>query len=169
MARGEGALMAMFEPAVEVVLKHEGGYVNDPHDPGGETNYGISKRVYPSQDIANLTREDAAAIYKRDYWAFGRFGEIYDQDVATKAFDMGVLCGIQTSVKCLQNAASACGHLTQVDGKMGPGTLAAVNAIPGGEMISTLRQEYVEHFRRLIDKRPDLKRYEHGWMERALS
>lgn len=57
-----------FETAVTQILKYEGGYVNDPSDPGGETNFGISKRSYPTLDIANLTVDDAKAIYKRDYW-----------------------------------------------------------------------------------------------------
>lgn len=60
--------MAAFEEAVNLVLKHEGGYVNNPADPGGETNFGISKRAYPSLDIANLTQDDAKAIYQKDYW-----------------------------------------------------------------------------------------------------
>ena len=46
----------------------EGGYVNDPNDPGGETNYGISKRSYPEVDIKNFSLGDAITIYKRDYW-----------------------------------------------------------------------------------------------------
>ncbi|MGE3487928.1 MAG: glycosyl hydrolase 108 family protein [Nitrospira sp.] len=56
------------ERAIAFVLKWEGGYVNDPHDPGGETNMGISKRSYPNLDIAGLTRDQAVAIYQRDYW-----------------------------------------------------------------------------------------------------
>jgi lysozyme family protein len=58
-----------FQTAVALVLKHEGGY--EPPgtgDPGGETNFGISKRAYPNLDIKNLTRDDAIAIYQRDYW-----------------------------------------------------------------------------------------------------
>ena len=51
-----------FEEAVKSVLKHEGGYVNDPKDPGGETNFGISKRAFPDLDIKNLTEEDAIEI-----------------------------------------------------------------------------------------------------------
>jgi lysozyme family protein len=61
--------MANFQIAVALVLKHEGGY--EPPgtgDPGGETNWGISKRAYPNLDIKNLTRDDAIAIYQRDYW-----------------------------------------------------------------------------------------------------
>ncbi|MBI5843910.1 MAG: hypothetical protein HZB23_04475 [Deltaproteobacteria bacterium] len=48
-------------------MAHEGGYVNDPADPGGETRFGISRRAYPNEDIKALTRERAAEIYYRDY------------------------------------------------------------------------------------------------------
>jgi lysozyme family protein len=58
-----------FDTAVALVLAHEGGYTAGlPDDPGGETNFGISKRAYPALDIAALTRADAMDIYERDYW-----------------------------------------------------------------------------------------------------
>ena len=57
-----------FEDAFEFVVGEEGGYVNNPADPGGETKYGISKRAYPAEDIKNLTLDRAKALYKRDYW-----------------------------------------------------------------------------------------------------
>lgn len=60
--------MALPGPAIALVLKHEGGYIDDPADPGGETKYGISKRSYPDLDIKNLTPEEATAIYQRDFW-----------------------------------------------------------------------------------------------------
>lgn len=60
--------MDYFDRCVTFVLKQEGGYVNDPHDAGGETNFGISKRAYPSIDIKSLTREEAIEIYRDDYW-----------------------------------------------------------------------------------------------------
>ncbi|WP_425526518.1 glycosyl hydrolase 108 family protein [Xanthomonas oryzae] len=50
------------------MLSHEGGYVNDPRDPGGETQWGISKRAYPELNIRALTRDQAIEIYRRDYW-----------------------------------------------------------------------------------------------------
>lgn len=53
---------------MEFIFKWEGGYVNDPKDPGGETNFGISKRAHPNVDIKNLTKEQAKEIYKVDYW-----------------------------------------------------------------------------------------------------
>ena len=57
-----------FERAIAFVLKWEGGYVNDPKDPGGETKYGISKRAHPTLDIKSLTEAQAKEIYRTDYW-----------------------------------------------------------------------------------------------------
>lgn len=57
-----------FSLACRFVLKHEGGYSNDINDPGGETNFGISKRYHPNVDIKNLTEKDAAEIYFKQYW-----------------------------------------------------------------------------------------------------
>jgi lysozyme family protein len=60
--------MALPGPAIDLVLRHEGGLVNDPQDPGGLTNFGISKKSYPDLDISNLTRAQAGSIYQRDFW-----------------------------------------------------------------------------------------------------
>ena len=60
--------MSNFDRAFSVVVGEEGGYVNNPADPGGETKYGISKRQYPNIDIKNLSLQQARDIYQRDYW-----------------------------------------------------------------------------------------------------
>ena len=60
--------MIEFKDIINNVLQSEGGYVYDKDDPGGETKYGISKRAYPDFDIKNLTKDDAKAIYLRDFW-----------------------------------------------------------------------------------------------------
>ncbi len=60
--------MITFDDAFTRLLGNEGGYVNDPRDPGGETNWGISKRSYPTVDIKNLTRTQAEDIYMHDFW-----------------------------------------------------------------------------------------------------
>ena len=60
--------MSDFERAFDLLMESEGGYSDDPADPGGETNFGISKRAYPKEDIRFLTLERAKEIYKRDYW-----------------------------------------------------------------------------------------------------
>ena len=61
-------MLVEFDDIIEVVLHHEGGYVNDPDDPGGETNFGVAKRSHPDVDIANLTKDGAKEIYKEHYW-----------------------------------------------------------------------------------------------------
>ena len=55
-------MLVEFDDIIEVVLHHEGGYVNDPDDPGGETNFGVAKRSHPDVDIANLTKDDCATL-----------------------------------------------------------------------------------------------------------
>lgn len=90
-----------FDTAFDRLLGHEGGYVNHPKDPGGETNWGISKRSYPNVDIKNMTREQAAHIYLRDFWQ-----PLGDAPAAVKfqAFDFAVNSGIQTAIRKLQAA-----------------------------------------------------------------
>jgi lysozyme family protein len=82
-----------FEKAIEFTLKWEGGYSNDPTDPGGETKYGISKRAHPNLDIANLTLEDAKNIYRTEYWdasGCNNLSEPFDMVVFDAAVNMGV-------------------------------------------------------------------------------
>ena len=88
----------MFDKIIEFTLKYEGGYVNDPDDPGGETRFGISKRSYPNVDIKNLTIEEAKKIYKRDYYDAVDFG-IMDEKTKNALFDTAVNCGVGTARK----------------------------------------------------------------------
>lgn len=81
-----------FDKAITFTLQWEGGYVNHPNDPGGETKYGISKRSYPDVDIKSLTVQEAKIIYKRDYWDEMDLDEVeFPLDICM--FDTGVLCG----------------------------------------------------------------------------
>ena len=98
-----------FSKIIEKVLEHEGGYVNDPNDLGGETNYGITKRFYPDVDIKNLTRNQAKDIYKRDYWDKNRV-ESLPENLWHIFFDMCVNMGRGTAVKILQRAANGKGR-----------------------------------------------------------
>ena len=61
-------MLISFDEIIGITLHHEGGYVHDPKDLGGETNFGIAKRFYPDVDIKNLTEDEAKEIYKKDYW-----------------------------------------------------------------------------------------------------
>jgi hypothetical protein len=90
-----------FLKAFEYLMYHEGGYVNDKADAGGETKYGISKRSYPSLDIKNLTRDQACKIYFCDFWMKAKCEDINDKNIATKFFDLTVHTGIPQAVKLI--------------------------------------------------------------------
>lgn len=121
----------IFDQAVDFVLKEriEGGYVNDPRDPGGETNFGISKRSYPKVNMKTLTREGAIAIYKRDYWDAAGCDELPPK-VAVAVFDCAVNQGVGIAKKLLQRAARV-----TPDGAIGPKTLAAINKADEDELV----------------------------------
>lgn len=109
-----------FEKAFAKLIDHEGGYVNNPRDPGGETKFGISKRAYPALNIADLTLDDAKAIYKQDYWGRAQCDRL-PPALAFQVFDGAVNSGIGTSIRWLQAAAGVA-----PDGVVGPLTIRAV-------------------------------------------
>lgn len=119
--------MSVFEIALARTLEHEGGYVDDPADPGGETNFGISKRAYPDVDIKALTREAAAKIYRREYWDKPGWGRLENAALAVKLFDLGVNCGTGRAVKFLQQALNLLGRPCDIDNRLGPRTVALAN------------------------------------------
>jgi lysozyme family protein len=89
-----------FDQAVTFVLEREGGLSDDPTDPGGLTNFGISQRAYPDLDIRHLTVEGATAIYKRDYWDAAGCDALTPA-VALAVFDSAVNCGVQRAKEWL--------------------------------------------------------------------
>lgn len=109
-----------FNLVIERVLSIEGGYVNHPEDPGGETKYGISKRSYPSVDIKNLTREAAAEIYYRDFWPFCRGHKLV---MLYQLFDSAINHGQGNTIRILQRALKVAD-----DGHWGPMSKAAYEA-----------------------------------------
>ena len=112
--------MSSFDRAVSFVLAQEGGYVNDQHDAGGETRYGISKRRYPAEDIRNLTVDRARELYRRDYWDRNRCGDLPGH-MALAVFDAAVNGG--APICWLQMAVGA-----SIDGAIGLKTIAAAHA-----------------------------------------
>lgn len=154
-----------FNAAVNMVLQHEGGYVNDPEDPGGETNFGISKRSYPNLDIKHLTRDQAAEIYYRDWWARYGYGLIASDKIGQKVFDLAVNMGPDAAHKCLQRAINTTSPsgLT-VDGKLGPMSMQALNEHPYADhLLAELKLQAIVYYLNL--GRP---KYLAGWVRRAL-
>lgn len=158
-----------FRHAVEVVLRHEGGYVFDPRDSGGETKYGISKRFYPHLDIANLTREQAIEIYRRDWWERYEYGRIEHVEVAAKVMDLSVNMGPAAAHRLLQEALVFLGHQLAVDGILGPKTLAAANAEAPPRLLQVLRWKAAERYFSLAERRPENRAFLFGWLRRAYS
>ena len=158
--------MSTFEDCIDKVLEHEGGYVNDPKDPGGETNFGISKRAYPDVDIKNLTEDGAKDIYRRDYWDKNRVDDLADE-LKHIFFDMCVNQGRGTAVKILQRACNAKGADLAVDGGFGPGTKGALETYkPSLERVRCYR---LKHYYDLVNRKPEQERFLFGWFKRALS
>lgn len=158
--------MASFDQAIGVVLAHEGGYVFNPADPGGETNFGISKRAYPNLDIKNLTEDQAKEVYRRDYW---RYDGITNQDLATKIFDMAVNMGPPTAHRLLQMALNGLGQGVGVDGVFGPQTLAATNGIDPAALLRELRARAAVRYADIVVGNHAERTFLLGWMRRAVS
>lgn len=121
--------MNNFDVSIGRLLSNEGGYVNDPQDPGGETNWGISKRSYPNVDIKNLKRSDAIAIYKRDFW------DVLDLDraplgIGYQMLDFAVNSGPSTAIRALQRAVGVAD-----DGVVGPHTKQAIAATDKHDLV----------------------------------
>jgi len=155
--------MAKFSEAIKKTLIHEGGYVNDPDDAGGETNFGISKRSYPNVDIKNLTLAGAKDIYRRDYWERLRADEITHQQVADELFDTAVNMGVRTATKLIQMALDV-----HPDGVLGNITLSTLNKSDAEKTLLKFKLAKIARYTNLANKRPSNRKYLRGWINRTL-
>jgi len=126
-----------FDICINRLLGNEGGYVNDPKDPGGETNWGISKRSYPMVDIKNLTKEQAAAIYKRDFWDPLQLDNA-PLGIANQLLDFAVNSGLQTSIRALQRAVGVAD-----DGVLGTFSKQAIARMQSHDIVMLLLAERI--------------------------
>ena len=156
-------MLVKFNEIIEVVLHHEGGYVNDPKDPGGETNFGIAKRSRPDVDIKNLTKDGAKEIYKEHYWDKNKVESLPEQ-LRHIFFDMCVNQGKSRGVKILQRAANAKGKNLKVDGGLGPKTIAAMDGVE----LDRVRAYRIKYYADLVTRKPDLEKFYYGWFRRGL-
>ncbi|MFJ9533327.1 glycoside hydrolase family 108 protein [Herbaspirillum sp. NPDC101396] len=121
-----------FDQAFDLLIGHEGGYANDPRDPGGETMWGVTATVARANGYAgamkDFPRDAAKAIYRAKYWNAVRADELPDF-IRFDVFDAAVNSGVNQSIKWLQRAVDA-----KDDGLIGPATLAA--AASAGPMLA---------------------------------
>jgi len=136
-----------FQECLDLVLKSEGGWVNHPSDPGGETNLGVTKRVWieyvghPVESLKKLTKEDVAPLYELKYWR-PCYCEVLPRGLDFVVFSMGVNAGPGRSVKLLQSAIGCV-----PDGVIGPRTRELISSSNGADIIkkfSTARREYYQ-------------------------
>jgi lysozyme family protein len=156
-----------FLKAIDYMLKHEGGYVNDSADPGGETRYGISRRSYPNLNIKSLTKDQAREIYHRDFWTKAKCEDIVDESVAVKLFDLAVNMGISQAIKLIQRALRSTGHSVTEDGIIGPATIAAINKADPTDLLAALKSEAAGFYRLIAQANPSQKKFIEGWLNRA--
>jgi lysozyme family protein len=145
-----------FERAFAIVINSEGGYSNDPKDPGGETRYGISKRAHPNLDIKSLTIAQAEEIYRADYWNKCRCDEM-PEGLKLPLFDSAVNQGASRAIKLLQAALNLV-----PDGVIGPRTME--RAHQDAEAAANFLTERVLHYASL----PTFPTFGRGWVRRVM-
>lgn len=179
--------------AISRTIGLEGGLVDNPHDPGGVTDFGVSLRfalqevgVHPDHlelfdidhdgrvgpaDIRGMTRAEAAEIYYECFWKPGPYGRMLPTFIAWKVFDIAVNTGPKRAGIILQQALCARLQNVTVDGAIGPGTLAAVareRARDGGTgLLMELRNAQGRFYQGLVAQNADFGRFLKGWLNRA--
>ena len=170
--------MADFDIAYGWALPHEGGYVNDPDDPGGATKYGITQNTlddarlrlpFLPDNVKNLTVAQAGQIYKMIWW---RFGDL-EQRLATKLFDLSINMGGDPAhgnpaIKCLQQALNNILFLgLREDGVYGPVTAAAAATADQSRLLRALCATAQAHYEAIIQAHPACAKFRRGWIARA--
>ena len=138
----------------------DGGYVNDPVDRGGETKYGISKRAFPKEDIANLTMDRAVMLYHVRYWRAAHCADLKPH-MAVVTFDSAVQHGYVNAIRMLQEKIGA-----KPDGIYGPKTEALVQTAIDLETTARLITRRGRFYARILKKNPKQSRFIEGWFNR---
>jgi lysozyme family protein len=174
--------MADFTQAFQLMITHEGGYVNDPDDPGGETYKGVARKIFSKWsgwttiDIlkqqsgfpANLDKSDdlqsaVADFYRVNFWDKINGDQISNQDVANSIFDFGVNAGSSTSSSLAQMVVGA-----KSDGVIGPSSLASINNFDPDHFLAAFTVAKIARYVNIVKKRPTSRKYFYGWVIRAL-
>jgi lysozyme family protein len=168
-----------FKDALRFTLPHEGGYADDPDDPGGATNHGITQAVYdswrvrrgwPKRSVRNITDQELGLIYEEMYWNAAACGQL-DDFLGIAVFDFAVHSGPSRAVRFLQNIVG-----TKEDGMWGPKSAAALRSAierNGGGRAGTsiVTSSYIdsrETFLRGIARlRQESRKYLPGWLKRV--
>ena len=158
-----------FDTCLTFTLREEGGYVDDPADPGGATNMGITLATYQQWSdepnlgflqVKDMTLKTARAIYRSLYWNPLR-ADALPLGVDLSVFDMGINAGIWRSARLLQQALGFTGD--ELDGSIGPETLAAAEKFDARNLVNNLADRQAAYYRSL----PDFPIFGTGWLNRT--
>ena len=180
--------MADFKKAFDLMIVHEGGYVNDPDDPGGETYKGVARKMHPNWlgwtiidllkkqkgfpdnlhfpnelEIMKELNYEVGTFYYSQFWLKIKGESILDQAVAESIFDFAVNAGIATSVHLAQTVVKV-----TPDGTIGPKTVAAINGCDPDYFLARFAILKIKRYVEICQKRPLSKKYIFGWVNRAL-
>ena len=154
-----------YDKCLETILHHEGGYVNHPQDPGGETNLGVTKRVYQewggTKDMKDLTFDDVAPIYKKNYWDKMK-GDDLPSGLDLCVFDFGVNAGPGRAAKYLQTLIG-----TVADGGIGPNPLAKLKEYTDKTGVKETITNYQNERQGYYEKLSTFKTFGRGWTRRV--
>ena len=160
--------MADFRKAVAFVLLHEGRYEPpSPNDPGGETNFGISKRAYPDENIREMTAERAGEIYRRDFW---RFDQVRDDGLGAKMLDVCVQFGLGEGVRLIERALVPFfpGKGIAIDGVFGSHDIELVNLCDPAALLAEIRARQAQRYCQDVIKNPAEMPNALGFFRRAV-
>ena len=154
-----------FEEALKAILKHEGGYVHHPRDPGGMTNLGVTKKVWEEwvgkpvgeKEMRALTPETVGPMYKKKYWDAVKADDLPD-GLDYLMFDFAINAGPGRAIKTMQKAIGS-----TPDGAIGPKTMAALKAANQGELVAKFSAEKEAFYRSL----PTFATFGKGWLRRV--
>lgn len=149
-----------FETAMKFVREAEGGYYNHPNDPGGETQFGLTKRDYPLLDIKNLTREQADEIFWQDYWLKSN-AYLIPYPAYISFFDSVVNTGRTQANKFLQRVVGA-----TADGIVGPYTRSLLSKKDPVDVAYGIIDQRQTFYNNLAENRPKLAVFRKGWLAR---
>ncbi len=158
-----------FSEALAHTLKHEGGWANNPNDPGGATMKGVTHRTYANylgrdvshEELRGIPDEHLAEIYRTRYWNACRCDELPDGlDLAV--FDTAVNTGPAQAARLLQRIVGV-----PADGSVGPKTLAAVNDYVAEHSLHELIEAYTEARQSFYRMLPTYVHFGEGWRKRA--
>lgn len=180
-----------YPAAIDFALGHEGGYVDDPRDPGGATDFGIDLATLQDfakryglvhdglnldvnhdgridvRDIRMLDRDFAIAFYHEFVWLPQCLDQVRDPKIAAKLLDESINLGPTGMGRIVGNALTACGVRYVAVGQIGATTVALINTLDPMRLLTWLKRALVVNYERIVEVRPASQEFLKGWIARA--